>query len=431
MMGWINSISPIWWSLFTVFTIQNVLFLSLIFLILKIFNQSPPRLLKMICLVGLTKLFIPPFLPFPEFSTVLPAPMRTFGSFTMQPIMIDAQVSYTTPHMYSILMLTYISVVTALILFTIIKNVRIRREIREGEKIFHDRANKIQIYKSNQLKIPHLFGLFNFYLVVPANWDDWDNNIKQSVINHEKAHLIEKDHYINFLKLMAIAVHFYNPLVWLLIKRLDLYSELICDDYAIESTQLHPHDYNYQILKISEYVQYDLPGKIVLPFSKTYKLIKNRILYQLNKKESTPMRKHSFQSILGLSLLGLSTLLFSWQCQNTAETKGPEVVHEVKSDAELLPFHEIDVKPTMLEKINPVYPDSARISGIEGIVVVTVIINENGDVESAKIFKSVEGLDKAALEAALACKFSPAMHQGKAVKVAMNIPFAFMLHKDQ
>ena len=426
MMEWINSISPGWWRLFTVFTIQNVLFLFLIFLILKIFSQSSPRLLKMIGLVGLIKLFIPPFLPFPEFATVLPAPMNIFGSYTMQPITIDAEISYATPNIYSILMLIYFSMVAALILFTMIKNVRMRREIRKGEKISHDRSSKIRIYKSNQLKSPHLFGLFNFYLVVPANWDDWDINIRQSVINHEKAHLMEKDHYLNVLKLMAIAVHFYNPLVWLLIKRLDLYSEFICDDYAVESNQLNPHDYNYQILKISEYVQYDLPITIVLPFSKTYKLIKQRIIYQLNKKESTPM-KHSFQSVLGLVLLGLSTLLFSWQCQNTSETKGPEVVHAVKSDSEVRPFHEVEVKPTILEKINPVYPESARQEGVEGIVVVTVIIDENGDVESAKIFKSIEGLDQAAMDAALACKFSPAMIQGQAVKVAMNIPFYFKL----
>ncbi len=112
-----------------------------------------------------------------------------------------------------------------------------------------------------------------------------------------------------------------------------------------------------------------------------------------------------------------------------------EVVFEARNDTppppppddEVFEFFAVSEKPVLIKKAVPRYPDLARKAQIEGKVVITVTIDKKGNVESAKIFKSVPMLDEAAQTAALQCKFKPAKQRDKFVKVKMNIPFDFHL----
>ena len=113
-----------------------------------------------------------------------------------------------------------------------------------------------------------------------------------------------------------------------------------------------------------------------------------------------------------------------------------EVVFEARDEApppppseddEVYEFFAVSEKPVLISKAVPQYPDLARKAQIEGKVVVTVTIDKTGNVEDAKIFKSVPMLDEAAMAAAMMCRFKPAKQRDKFVKVKMNIPFDFHL----
>jgi TonB family protein len=74
-----------------------------------------------------------------------------------------------------------------------------------------------------------------------------------------------------------------------------------------------------------------------------------------------------------------------------------------------------------------VYPDIARQMGIEGKAVLGLLINEEGRVEQVKLLKSSSNdiLDSAALETAHTFIFSPALANGKPVKIWVSIPVEF------
>jgi len=90
-------------------------------------------------------------------------------------------------------------------------------------------------------------------------------------------------------------------------------------------------------------------------------------------------------------------------------------------------FEAVQEKPVLLKQALPHYPEIARKVGVEGIVVVKVLIDKKGNVEKAEIFKSVPALDDAALKAAKKCTFKPAKQRLKPVKVWMKIPYKFKL----
>ncbi len=76
----------------------------------------------------------------------------------------------------------------------------------------------------------------------------------------------------------------------------------------------------------------------------------------------------------------------------------------------------------------PPYPPGARADGVEGDVVLELVLSSSGAVETARVLKGAgHGLDDAAVSAVQAYRFSPAMKDGHAVRVRMHWTMQFRL----
>ena len=95
----------------------------------------------------------------------------------------------------------------------------------------------------------------------------------------------------------------------------------------------------------------------------------------------------------------------------------------------IVEFYALSEKPEVINKVEPVYPDLARKAGIEGMVVVKVLIDTKGNVDKVEVVKSHPMLDDAAIEAAKQFKFKPGKQRDRYVRVWMTIPFTFRLKK--
>jgi TonB family protein len=80
-----------------------------------------------------------------------------------------------------------------------------------------------------------------------------------------------------------------------------------------------------------------------------------------------------------------------------------------------------------IRRVQPDYPASARSARQAGTVSVEIVINENGDVISARAISGSDLLKNAAARAARAWKFKPSMRDGKPVKSTSSITFNFKL----
>lgn len=93
------------------------------------------------------------------------------------------------------------------------------------------------------------------------------------------------------------------------------------------------------------------------------------------------------------------------------------------------PFVEIfDAPPVPIKQVYPVYPELARQAELEGIVVLKVGIDEFGEVKEARVLESVQGLDRAALDAIYQWRFKPGKQRDVPVPVWIVVPFRFSLH---
>jgi periplasmic protein TonB len=74
------------------------------------------------------------------------------------------------------------------------------------------------------------------------------------------------------------------------------------------------------------------------------------------------------------------------------------------------------------------YPELARQAGLEGLVVVQVIVEPDGTPSNPVIMRSAgELLDRAAIDAVIKTRFKPGRQRGQAVRVSYAVPVRFRL----
>ncbi len=83
-----------------------------------------------------------------------------------------------------------------------------------------------------------------------------------------------------------------------------------------------------------------------------------------------------------------------------------------------------------VKRVQPEYPPIAKAAGAQGNVSVQVVMDEQGNVTSARATSGHPLLHQAAVDAARQWVFKPTMINGKPVKVSGNINFNFVLDKE-
>ena len=84
--------------------------------------------------------------------------------------------------------------------------------------------------------------------------------------------------------------------------------------------------------------------------------------------------------------------------------------------------------PTRIKNVLPVYPPLALSVRKQGVVMIEAIIGVNGKVENARVVRSVDLLDKAALDAVRAWEYTPTLLNGQPTPVIMTVTVQFSLN---
>jgi periplasmic protein TonB len=84
-------------------------------------------------------------------------------------------------------------------------------------------------------------------------------------------------------------------------------------------------------------------------------------------------------------------------------------------------------QPRRITDVAPVYPMPARLTRVEGVVIIEAIISTTGEVQDARILKSVPLLDQAALAAVRQWRYTPSLLNGIPVPVVFTVTVVFKL----
>jgi TonB family protein len=84
--------------------------------------------------------------------------------------------------------------------------------------------------------------------------------------------------------------------------------------------------------------------------------------------------------------------------------------------------------PTLLNKVEPQYTKKAAKNKIQGMAVLSVVINADGQPQDIRVIRKLDpGLDQKAIEAVRQWTFEPATRNGQPVAVQATVEVNFQL----
>lgn len=109
------------------------------------------------------------------------------------------------------------------------------------------------IYSSDCFDTAFVYGFFSARIILPRSAD---TGTLQQMLAHEKAHVERKDHIVKTVCFYILALHWFNPFVWLAYRLMSRDMELACDErvvrrYTAEEKKLYCRRLLAQAVKLS------------------------------------------------------------------------------------------------------------------------------------------------------------------------------------
>lgn len=130
----------------------------------------------------------------------------------------------TLSHVVPVLAVLWFAGTAIIAVYSIARSVKLKYELKNAKWI--DR----NIYESDKVKTPFVFGLFAPKIYLP---DVLDNSEREYILKHENTHIDHGDWIIKIIGTAAVAVHWFNPLVWFGYFMLEQDIEMSCDETTV------------------------------------------------------------------------------------------------------------------------------------------------------------------------------------------------------
>ena len=86
-------------------------------------------------------------------------------------------------------------------------------------------------------------------------------------------------------------------------------------------------------------------------------------------------------------------------------------------------------EPKKVKDAKPLYPEEARREGVQGIVILEVVVNEEGKVTNTRVLRAPALLEQAAVDAVQQWEYTPTLLNGLPVPVVMTVTVTFSLDR--
>lgn len=166
------------------------------------------------------------------------------------------------------------------------------REIK-GARLLRD-----NIYVSDRVKSPAVYGVFRPRIVLPEGYDE---ESLDCVLLHERTHIKYRDNLWRLLAFAVTALHWFNPFAWVFLKLLLGDMELACDERAVKKLDL-PERKRYALALLS-YAE----GKSVFTAAFGGTRVRTRVENVLELKKMTAASALAFAALIGAIAVALVT----------------------------------------------------------------------------------------------------------------------------
>ena len=144
-------------------------------------------------------------------------------------------ISVWMPDWILMVILCWLFVITGFCIYETIKYHQLTRKLKKITEIrtcFLSGIGNVEYRISPEMNTPYTIGFCKPFIVVPADFQE--SRLSEMIMRHEYSHLRRRDSAVKLLCLLAICLHYFNPLALLIFLLYTRFSENIADEAATE-----------------------------------------------------------------------------------------------------------------------------------------------------------------------------------------------------
>lgn len=146
-------------------------------------------------------------------------------------------------------------------------------------------GRRFPVYKSRMVKTPMLIGLRRAKIILPDR--DYEPYELQNILRHEMVHFCRHDLAVKWLVTIANAVHWFNPIAYLVRREMNLACELSCDAAVIKDMDANARQsYGDTLISVVADGRYPV-GFVSTTMCEDKKKLKERLVSIMKHKKST------------------------------------------------------------------------------------------------------------------------------------------------
>jgi beta-lactamase regulating signal transducer with metallopeptidase domain len=133
------------------------------------------------------------------------------------------------------------------------------------------------IYETDRIQTPFVLGLFKPRIFIPTSLSEYESDY---IIKHEEIHVKRYDHLVKLVGFAALAIHWFNPIIWLSFYLMVKDMEMSCDESVMKVSKADiRRNYSETLLSISS-----RQSGMFIPLAFGESNVKSRIRNILNYK---------------------------------------------------------------------------------------------------------------------------------------------------
>ena len=294
------------------------------------------------------------------------------------------------------------------------------------------------VYLNGQriISLPSEFNPFSFFGWIFLYLPQLEEESRDEILMHEQTHARQWHSVDVIVSELVNIVCWFNPFSWLLKGEIRLNLEYLADNKVAETLN-DSKQYQYHLLGLAH-----TNSKTGLYNNFNVSQIKRRIIMMNKKRTRTAGRiKYALFAPLAAALLLASNIsCTSTEKNEEALSSAPEESRSAQTTEEAISqvVEEMPEFPGGMGECmkflgkNIKYPEEAIEKGIQGRVIVQMVIEKDGTITNTKVVKGVDPLlDAEALRVVnQSPKWIPGKQRGQAVRVKYTLPVMFRLSND-
>ena len=116
------------------------------------------------------------------------------------------------------------------LIFTIRNYMVVYRKLKKADKVAV--FDGVEVRESDMTGLPASFGILRPAIYIPFGFSEWGED-KEYILWHERMHIRHRDSLKKILMYLVLCIHWWNPLVWLMVHTMNDDLEMACDEAVL------------------------------------------------------------------------------------------------------------------------------------------------------------------------------------------------------